>query len=240
MRTFRLSALFLLAFVSAIASHGVAAQDKGSAGSRDLVFEDEENIKKGADQEQKIEVPKVEGARKISITTSLELTRDGKTEIVAPNSTFKTGDRVKLVYTPGMDGYIYWMSRMTSGKFTVLFPTAKTGTDNLVKSGEKYTMPLKGVFRFDDTTGTETLIVMISPERITVLDAAIAEADKAGNQVDLSQLDKVINSLGERNLAKRQTRDLVYEEEEDEKSLTKTQSVKPGDIFVASYELIHE
>lgn len=240
MRTLRLLALLLVAVGPVVATDHAAAEEQQPASTRDLVFEENEGAKNGAEQEEKIEIPKVDNARKISISTSLELTRDGKTEIVPPNSTFKSGDRVKLIYTPGMDGFIYWMSRMTSGKFTVLFPTAKTGTDNLVKSGEKYTMPVKGVFRFDDNTGTEILICMISPERINILDAAIAEADKAGTQVDLTQLDKIINSLGEQNLAKRKTRDLVYEEEEDEKSLTKTQSVKPGDTFVASYELVHE
>ena len=230
--------LFLV-FCLVTLSPALAAETQNKAGTRDLVFEDED-LAKNAEKEEKIDIPKVEGGQKISITTSLELTRDGKTEIVAPNSTFKSGDRVKLIYTPGMDGYIYWISRMTSGKFTVLFPTAKTGMDNAVKKGEKYTMPVKGAFRFDEKTGTEIIICMISPQKIAVLDAAIAEADKAGQQVDLTQLDKVINNIGEQNLNKRQTRDLVFEEEEDEKSLTKTQTVKPGDTFVATYELIHE
>jgi hypothetical protein len=228
-----------LAFCLVTPTPAFTAETQNKAGTRDLVFEDED-IKKDAEKEEKIDIPKVEGGQKISISTSLEMTRDGKTEIVAPNSTFKSGDRVKLIYTPGMDGYIYWISRMTSGKFTVLFPTAKTGTDNAVKKGEKYTMPVKGVFRFDDKTGTEILICMISPQKIAALDAAIVAADAAGQQVDLNQLDKVINNIGEQNLNKRQTRDLVFEEEGDEKSLTKTQTVKPGDTFVATYELIHE
>lgn len=221
------------------AGHAPAAEAPNKPGTRDLVFE-EGTIKQHAEKEEKDVVPKVEGGQRISITTSLERTRDGKTEIVAPNSTFKSGDRVKLIYTPGMDGYIYWMSRMTSGKFTVLFPTAKTGLDNAVKKGEKYTMPTNGAFRFDEKTGTEVLICMVSPVKIAALDAAIVEADKAGQQVDLTQLDKVINTIGEQNLNKRQTRDLVFEEEETEKGLTKTQTVKPGDTFVATYELIHE
>ena len=228
-----------LAFCLVSLAPALAAETQNKPGTRDLVFEDED-IKKNAEPEEKIEIPKVEGGQKITITTSLELTRDGKTEIVAPNSTFKSGDRVKLIYTPGMDGYIYWASRMTSGKFTILFPTAKTGMDNAVKKGAKYTMPGKGAFRFDDKTGTEILVCMISPQRIAVLDAAIAAADAAGQQVDLTQMDKVISNLGEQNLNKRQTRDLVFEEDEDEKSLTKTQTVKPGDTFVATYELIHE
>ncbi|MDR0827351.1 MAG: DUF4384 domain-containing protein [Desulfovibrio sp.] len=241
MKILRMAALPLIALALILAAGAPvrAAETQNKPGTRDLVFEDEEALKT-AEEEEKVEVDKVAGGEKISITTSLELTRDGKTEIVAPNSTFKSGDRVKLVYTPGMDGHIYWMSRMTSGKFTMLFPTARTGLDNAVKKGEKYTMPVKGSFRFDEKTGTEILICMISPQKIAVLDAAIAEADKAGQQVDLTQLDKAINNLGEQNLNKRQTRDLVFEEDEDEKSLTKTQTVKPGDTFVATYELIHE
>jgi len=88
-----------LAFCLATLSPALAAETQNKAGTRDLVFEDED-IKKSAEKEEKIEIPKVEGGQKISLTTSLELTRDGKTEIVAPNSTFKSGDRVKLIYTP--------------------------------------------------------------------------------------------------------------------------------------------
>ena len=174
----------------------------------------------------------------MSLTMSLELQRDGKTDIVPPNSTFKSGDRVKLIYTPSVDGYVYWLARMTSGKYTVLFPTAKTGTDNAVKKGQKYTMPAKGAFRFDDKTGTEVLMCVISPERIKDLDAAVAEADKAGGQVDLNT--NKIEAIENMNLNKRQTRDLIFEEEEDEKSLTKTQTAKAGEPMIAVFELVHE
>jgi hypothetical protein len=214
------------------------AASKNKPGTRDLVFEEEE-LKKVAEPEEKLDEATVKGGTKISISTSLELQRDGKTNLVPPNSTFKTGDRVRIIYTPGMDGHIYWLAKMTSGKYTVLFPSKKTGMDNMVKKNQEYALPPKGRFRFDDNTGKEELTCVISPTPVKALDDAIKAAGEF-RTVDLNKLTEVVEQLGQENLNKRKTRDLVFEEDENETTLVKTQTLQPGDPFVATFELIHE
>ena len=202
--------------------------------TRDLVFEDE-------DEAATSEIAKdndISDPVKISVRTALELTRDGEKTTVAPDHEFKSGDRVKLRYTTSADGYVYWLAKMSSGKYSVMFPTDKTGMDNLIKKNEEHTVPVKGSFRFDDTPGTESLLMVFSPDRIPELDQAVAEANgQKGNMVDDSTK---VASVEEKNASKRKTRDLVFEDEDDEEVNTKTQVAPKGEPFVALYELVHK
>ena len=45
--------------------------------------------------------------------------------------------------------------------------------------------------------------------------------------------------MKEKNTSKRKTRDLVFEEEDEEDVNTKTQVAPKGEPFVAFYELVH-
>jgi hypothetical protein len=202
--------------------------------TRDLVFEDEDD----AATSEVAKESGIEDPMKISVKTALELTRDGQNTTVAPDHEFKSGDRVKLRYTTSADGYVYWMAKMSSGKYSVLFPTDKTGMDNLIKKNEEHTVPVKGSFRFDDTPGTESLLMVFSPERIPELEQAVAEANgQKGNVVEDSTK---VASVEEKNANKRKTRDLVFEDEDDEEVNTKTQVAPKGEPFVSMYELVHK
>ena len=230
--------LLMTALLSSVALSGAQAAEK-KAGTRDLVFEEEDPEKAKVEPEETLDKQAdIKDGIKVSVTMSLELQRDGKTDIVPPNSTFVSGDRVRLIYSTNADGYVYWLAKMTSGKYTVLFPTQKTGMDNAVKAGEKHNMPAKGVFRFDDKSGTEVLMCVVSPEKIADLDKAVADANAGGKDVDLNTAK--ITALEEMNLNKRKTRDLVFEETEDDKTNTKTQTAKKGEPFVAIFELQHD
>ncbi len=226
------SRLFAILF-SCLLMAALAAPSFAARKTRDLVFEDEDEaatseIAKEADIKDPV---------KISVRTALELTRDGEQTTVAPDYKFKSGDRVKLRYTTNADGYVYWLAKMSSGKYSVLFPTAKTGMDNLIRKNEEHTVPVKGSFRFDDTPGTESLLMVFSADRIPELDQAVAEANgQQGNMV--ADASKVSN-VEEKNTSKRKTRDLVFEDEDEEEVNTKTQVAPKGEPFVALYELIH-
>ena len=216
--------------IAALAAPAFAAERK----TRDLVFEDEDETKTSeVAKEANIQDP-----LKISVKTALELTREKETSLVPPSYEFRSGDRVKLRYTTNADGYVYWLAKMSSGKYSVLFPTDKTGMDNLIKKNEEHTVPVKGSFRFDDTPGTEQLLMVFSPDRINELDQAVAEANgQKGNVVeDATQ----VASVEESNANKRKTRDLVFEDEDDEEVNTKTQIAPKGEPFVTMYELIHK
>lgn len=225
---------FLTILLSCLLILVLAAPALAARKTRDLVFEDE-------DEAATSEIAKeagIDDPMKISVRTALELTRNGEKTTVAPDHEFKSGDRVKLRYTTSSDGYVYWLAKMSSGKYNVLFPTDKTGMDNLIKKNEEHTVPAKGSFRFDDTPGTENLLMVFSPNRIPELDQAVAEANgQKGNVVEDSTK---VASVEEKNTNKRKTRDLVFEDEDEEEVNTKTQVAPKGEPFVALYELVHK
>jgi hypothetical protein len=202
--------------------------------TRDLVFEEEDDAATAEiAKESNIADPVT-----ISVKTALELTRDGQTSSVEPSHEFKSGDRVKLRYTTSADGYVYWLAKMASGKYSVLFPNSQTGMDNLIKKNEEHTVPVKGSFRFDDKPGTESLLMVFAPDKIPELEQAVAEAN--GQKDNVVENSIQVASVEEKNVSKRKTRDLVFEEEDEEEVNTKTQVAPKGEPFVAMYELIHK
>ena len=212
----------------------MAAPSFGARKTRDLIFEEEDT--KVA--EEKAKDAKIENPEVISVRTTLELTRDGQISTVLPTNEFKSGDRVKLRYTTNADGYVYWLAKMSSGKYAVLFPTPQAGMDNLIKKNAEHTVPVKGSFRFDDNPGTEHLLMVFAPNKVPELEKAVAEASGQKGNVDQSATQ--VASVEEKNTSKRKTRDLVFEEENDETVNTKSQVAPKGDPFVASYELVHK
>lgn len=201
--------------------------------TRDLVFEDEDDASSK---------PTVSGStadsvkgESIAVKTTVELTRDSKVSTVLPAEEFKSGDKVRLLFSANRDGYVYWVAKGTSGKYQVLFPSAKAGLDNAVSKSTEYTVPAKGAWRFDDNKGTETLVCILSPSKVAELDKAVALAGD-GKTDEASQ---VIAPVVEGHETKRTTRDLVFEEENENDVNTKTQVSNDNEPFVATYELTH-
>lgn len=219
----------LLALVAAGLMIAPAFNAEAARKTRDLVFEEE-------DSTPVAEKSDIKDAQVVSVKTTLELTRDGKTTNVLPTHKFKSGDKVKLVYTTNIDGYVYWMAKGSSGTYAILFPSARAGMDNAVKKNTEYNIPVKGAFRFDDTPGKEELLCILSAERVPELEKAVAEAASAEGVESSSSR---VNAVKEKNTSKRKTRDLVFEEEDGEDVNTKTQVAPKGEPFVAFYELVH-
>ena len=181
----------------------------------------------------------IDNAATVAIRTTMELTRNGEVSTVLPTHSFQSGDKVKLRYTMNADGYVYWLAKMSSGKYAVLFPTEKTGMDNYVKRNQEHTVPVKGAFRFDNNPGTETLLIVYSAERIPELDQAVAEANGNKGAVESSRA-KSVASIEDNNTSKRRSRDLVFDDEDDEDVNTKTQVAPKGEPMVAVFELVHK
>jgi hypothetical protein len=209
-------------------------QVASSSRTRDLVFEDEDEDD-GAPVVEDSTANNVTG-EPISVKATVELTRDGNVTTTLPTEQFKSGDKVRLLFSANRDGYVYWLTKGTSGLYQVLFPNSKAGQDNLIVKNNQYTVPFKGAWRFDDNKGTETLVCLLSTERIASIDEAIKLAD-SGDQTSSSAI--VAELLGGHETKRTTTRDLVFEEEDEGDVNTKTQVSNDGDAFVATYELEH-
>lgn len=217
------------------ASRQLALADPGPSTrartTRDLVFDEDETA---APEVEDSAATKVNGDT-IAMKATVEMTRDGKTTTVLPTEDFKSGDKVRLVFSTNKDGHIYWLAKGTSGEYQVLFPTAKTGMDNTVRRNQEYTVPTKGAWRFDNNKGTETLVAVLAPNPVADLDKAVQLASAGDKKGASSIVANIVNSHEQ----KRTTRDLVFEEEDDEDVNTKSQKANGDEPFVATYELVH-
>ena len=202
--------------------------------TRDLVFEDDDS----AVAEEKAKGSEIKDPETIMVRTTLDLTRDGVTKQVLPTHQFRSGDKVKLRYTTSEDGYVYWLAKMSSGKYDLLFPTPKTGMDNRISRNQEYTVPVKGSFRFDDTPGTESLLLVFGLAKIPELEAAVTEVAKT--QGVSREGSSRVASVEEKNKSKRRSRDLVFEDEDSDDINTKSQVAPKGEPFVGLYELNHK
>ena len=199
--------------------------------TRDLVFEDDEEASPTVNDSVANEV----NGETIAMKATVEMTRDGKTSTVLPTEDFKSGDKVRLIFSSNKDGHIYWLAKGTSGEYQVLFPTQKTGLDNSVHRNKEYTVPAKGAWKFDDKKGTETLVAVLSPKPLENLDKAVKMASEGDRKGASDIVAEVVNG----HEKKRTTRDLVFEEEDDADVNTKSQKANGDEPFVATYELVH-
>ena len=228
--------LFFIGFVSlAFLAGNLINVAEAKRKTRDLVFEEDEEDSLSSKAKKDIEK-----VQKIAVKTTIELLREGKKSTVLPSHEFKSGDKVKFVYTTNTDCYAYWLSQGSSGDYFILFPHAKGGMDNQVKKNEIYTIPVKGKFKFDDKKGVEKILVVLATERVPELDEAVKEAAAAGGKISSSAAP--VKSVEKKQETKRKTRDLVFEEDEDEDTgiSTKTQTTSnAAEPFVIYYELVH-
>ena len=203
--------------------------------TRDLVFE--EDAADSAETPPAVEGDTSEGVsgEVLAMKATVERTRDNQTMTVLPSDEFRSGDRVKMIFSVNRDGYIYLLAKGTSGQYQLLFPTDKAGADNAVVKNKEYTIPPKGSWRFDDQKGSETVVAVFSPKR---LDKA-EEAVKLANEGQKEEASKIVAGLIDGHENKRTTRDLVFEEEDQGDVNTKTQETADGEPFVATYDLVH-
>lgn len=117
----------------------------------------------------------------------IERMSDGKLAFVAPNSKFRSGDKIRLRFATNFDGYIKILNIGSSGKVNLLFPYS--GADDSIRPNADFQVPKNGDWLvFDDTPGTETLTVIMSKEPLnSESDAELRALNKsAANTRDLT------------------------------------------------------
>lgn len=151
------------------------------------------------------------------------LKRDGAGEFVEvdPDTTFHSGDRIRLQVKANTTGYLYVVAQGSSGSWQVLFPSSDVaGGSNLLQPGDSRQIPSggRGQFVFDDQGGTEKLFLVLSRQAEPDLDKliyAVGGAAPAGQGASRTLLAKasVTNDVIERLRSQVASRDLVFEKD---------------------------
>jgi len=87
----------------------------------------------------------------------------GKFEDARVDSTFRSGDRVRVMIESNDNAYLYIVQQGSRKSWNVLFPAPEiNGGGNAVKANAKITIPSEYSFSFDDQPGTESVYIVLS------------------------------------------------------------------------------
>lgn len=141
----------------------------------------------------------------------------GQFQEIDPDTSFRSGDRIRLKVDANTSGYLYVVMQGSSGTWKLLFPSAEVaGGSNLVRKGESRQIPPgnTGQFVFDEQAGNEKLFIVLTRQPEPDLDKLIySMGGKPGDAKDRSLVaqasvgDNVVSKLRNQVAA----RDLVFE-----------------------------
>lgn len=134
------------------------------------------------DTEVKLVTASYNGPRPLGIRYSLlKRVTDGWMEVHA-DSTFQSGDAIRLQVEANEDGYLYVVARGTSGSWDVLFPSKEVRNgNNYIESGDAQILPSpKGLWRFDNRRGKERLFLVMARKPVGDLDRLIYDLNQSG------------------------------------------------------------
>jgi len=172
----------------------------------------------------------------------------GAYQEVDADTTFHSGDRIRLEAQANSTGYLYVVAQGSSGNWQVLFPSREVSNgSNLVHRGETRLVPggNQGQFVFDQQAGSEKLFFVLSrqPEQsleklIYSMSGQTAPADPAvvkpaalPNRVLMAQAtigDDVISRIRGQVTG----RDLVFEKVDNEKVVGANERPAGGDVKI--------
>jgi hypothetical protein len=96
-------------------------------------------------------------------TLLLVTARGDRGQAVAPERNFRKGDCVAVELEANRSGYLYVLSKQSSGDWVPLFPTPElSDQSNRIDPGEIVRTPKRACFEIDDPPGSETLFVVLS------------------------------------------------------------------------------
>jgi hypothetical protein len=109
----------------------------------------------------------------------------GNEEGVSPETTFYSGDSVRIRIQADQNGFLYIVSRGSSGKVSMLYPDRRIrGGDNQLVKGKVVSIPTDGGWiTFDKKPGTETLYLLFAENRT---EKFIGEIENATSQNKIS------------------------------------------------------
>jgi hypothetical protein len=168
----------------------------------------------------------------------LKVGESGELSEVLPETTFHSGDKLKISLMANQPGYIYIIQQGSSGSWRPLFPAqGDLPESNRVEAGRIYQVPSGKSFQFNQQTGEEHLFILLSRQVVSDLDGVIftlrqQEKDPAPPPGPVADQVEASNRISDELVQKLQSRDLM--EVEDPPQETKDPSLGENAIYVVS------
>lgn len=166
--------------------------------------------------------------------TVIQRSPSGDERDVDPDTTFHSGDRVRFAFESNVDGYLYVVQQGSSGKWTVLFPNPQiNGGRNAIQRFQRYLFPSQTWLLFNDTPGTEQILVIVSKQPLEEL---------PGGTTPVTPLEPVDGSVVDTLNRALKPRDLVFERDRSTAQVTQTYVVnrdESGRAVTTTIRLVH-
>lgn len=179
----------------------------------------------------------------------------GKAEAVDPDREFRKGECVRVEVESNHSGYLYVLSKQSSGGWLPLFPSSEMPDEsNVADPGQKVRAPKDYCFEISDPAGTETLFVVLSRsprdffELYDAIKAPPATSTKPGSspvqmadaRLMNSAVEKMAKNFGTRDLVIKKVTPATDKQETDYSVYVVNGSDKPSSTVVKKIELRHK
>jgi hypothetical protein len=176
----------------------------------------------------------------------LKRTSDTKQEEADPNQEFQTGDKLKLALTMNQTGYLYIVNQPEGKDAVLLFPDLRINNgQNYIAKDKEYIIPSYCPdfedpkdcwFKMVPPSGTETLIVIFSRDKISTLPNEIS---KPYSPVKKSIVDQLISTSEQK--VKQVTGELTIPGQKAVRYATRVQNtnLQDNEELIATIELRH-
>ena len=133
------------------------------------------------------------------VEITLERKKNGRIEPMATGHVFETGDVVRMRLNSHYLGYLYVMNQGTSGRFSTVFPSADTGSDNRVLPDKQYLVPAvdEGWFEVQGPAGFDILYFLLSPTALATPAASSFVAPGPISSMKPRCNDRIFRARGE-------------------------------------------
>jgi len=152
----------------------------------------------------------------------LKRTGAGQYEETDIDSTFRSGDGIRVSIESNDDAYLYLVNKGSSGSWNVLFPSSQIDNgNNHVQARRRHELPAGGQFTFENPPGEERLFIVLSREPEPDLERLIYSLSGPGPKPNSSDQPKILSvKLINDDLIGRlrkavAARDLVFEKVDD-------------------------
>jgi hypothetical protein len=111
--------------------------------------------------------------------------RRGNEENVSPKTMFYNDDGVRILIQSDQNGFLYILSRGSSGKVSMLYPDRRLqGGNNQIVKGQEVRIPtVGGWFEFNKAPGTETIYLVFAENKT---DRFISELENVTSQAKIA------------------------------------------------------